>query len=124
MKKIIFTLMIVIFLATPAFCEDMKVVKTKFYFGPDTWLGPAPRAKVTLENLTDTAVKTITCSAVLITPGRTYPWAQGRFTINIRGGVEPKETRTIDVNLGYTGDFSTASIHKGAVLNIYVVSMR
>lgn len=50
--------------------------------------------RMTLDNHVRVALSKVRFHGELITPGRTIPWNEGAFTVELRAGIEPEERRT------------------------------
>ncbi len=53
-------------------------------------------------------VSHITFEGVLVTPGRTVPWVDDDFSYEVPGGLEPGETRELNLSTGFSGEWSSA----------------
>jgi len=79
------------------------------YFREPTFFA-YPRIEFSVRNQTDTAIRRIFCNGRLTSPGRTTPWANEIFSVPIPGGLQPGETRHINLRPPQTGPYGNAEL--------------
>lgn len=74
------------------------------YFREETFLAH-PHIQFSVQNQTGTAISRIFCRGCLTSPGRTVPWADQEFNVSIPGGLEPGETKEINLRPPQNGPY-------------------
>ena len=69
-----------------------------------------PHIEFTVQNQTGTAVSRIYCHGRLSSPGRTIPWADQDFNVPIPGGLEPGETKQINLRPPENGPYGHGAL--------------
>jgi hypothetical protein len=77
-----------------------------------------------LENRSPVAIKKVYVEGTLQTPGRSVPWVKEQFSHEIRGGVEPGETRTFDLVPNMFSEWGKVpkEVTPGAVLALRLIA--
>lgn len=85
-----------------------------------------PIVKFILENKTSKAVARIETNAMYRTPGRKFPWAKGKISITIKGGLEPGEKKEVYQLLasGYSDDWVNLELKSDAKLEVEIVDIQ
>ena len=69
-----------------------------------------PHIQFSVQNQTGTAISRIFCHGRLSSPGRTIPWADQDFNVAIPGGLEPGETKQINLRPPQNGPYGHAEL--------------
>lgn len=79
------------------------------YFREPTFFA-YPRIEFSVHNQTGAAISRIICHGRLSSPGRTIPWADENFNVDIPGGLQPGETKHINLRPPQNGPYGTAEL--------------
>lgn len=74
------------------------------YFREETFFA-YPHIQFSIRNQTGTAIRRIFCRGRLTSPGRSIPWADQEFNVSIPGGLEPGETKEINLRPPQKGPY-------------------
>lgn len=70
---------------------EIKVIDTEFHYDAFN-----STYNMIVENSSDIPIARLEYRSVFITPGRSVPWADESGGLDIPGGIEPGETRTLE----------------------------
>lgn len=79
------------------------------YFREPTFFA-YPHIQFSIQNQTGTAISRIFCRGRLSSPGRTIPWADQEFNVALPGGLEPGETKQINLQPPKDGPYGHAEL--------------
>ena len=83
--------------------SGLQVTDARFFF--ETNFFGYPHIEFNVRNQTGTAIGRIYCHGRLSSPGRTIPWADQDFNVAIPGGLEPGETKKINLRPPQNGPY-------------------
>jgi hypothetical protein len=76
--------------------DKIVITKPRFLYQKDSFMSQ-PVLSFTIQNKGNIPVKRVFIEGILQTPGRAVPWIKDSFNHEIRGGLEPNETQTLNL---------------------------
>jgi len=79
-----------------ALLGQIVVTKTRYYWGGSRYY-PEPLLDLTVTNNTGMALSRLYFHGIVSTPGRSIPWIEESFNYTVPGGIEPGETKRLQL---------------------------
>ncbi len=83
----------------------IEITNPKFYWTTE-YYSKKPVIDFTITNNTDTAIARGFFHGTVASPGRTIPWVSQAFNYEFKGGLEPGETKTLQLAPNMFGDWA------------------
>ncbi len=102
----------------------ITISSPKFAFRKDSFLEKAV-ISFAITNKSGVAIKKIDLKGVLQTPGRSVPWVDDGFNYSVAGGIEPGETKKLDLVPNMFGEWDKVpkDSAKSAVLTLVLTGI-
>lgn len=83
------------------------IISNEKYSAPPDFIGQRePEISFSITNSSKVAIKAIYLDGVLSSPGRSVPWVQSQVSYDLPGGLEPGETKRLDLAPNMFGDWA------------------